>query len=892
MSWWTRLFTRRRMYGDLSDEIRAHLEERVEELVANGMTRKDAEAAARREFGNVMLIEEKGREVWRWLWFEAFLQDVRYGLRMLRRNPGFAAVAVFTIALGIGANAAIFGLVDAALWNALPFHDMPRLVQVWTTDASGEAHTPLPSQYLALHRYSQAFEQIAASGWTENFYGSDGSGWQSLPGLLVSANWLTTLGVHPYLGRDFAEQEQEPGGAAVIILSYSCWRTRYHGDPQIIGKRIQLNRRAATVVGILPPAIGAYYQNIEIFAPLVLEDYESAATLRVAGSARLRIVARLKPRVTLDQARAETGAIAQGLRNPASAADRSGQLVLEDFGEMFRNPGPTMQNERHGLLLMAVAAGLVLLIACANVAELLLARGVKRQKEIALRTAMGCSRGRMVRQLLTESTLLFLLGASLGLAAAKWSEEIIAKAAAGLISSASYVVINTRVLVIGLGLALLSALIFGTLPALRMTRPNLNDTLKDGVAKLTGDTRRRPRNLLLVFQLALGMVMLVGFGLLLKSLLHVQSSPVGFDPHNVLTATVSLSRSQYADSATRARVMAEAVVRVREMPGVESAAVVDSLPMDGADSDAVKIEQPAPTAPIEEETWFLSVGPGYFSTLKIPMRAGGRAFTERDNQSGSPVAIVNETFAKTYFPQSSPIGYHVAFANSPAKWREIVGVVSDFRQRNPEEDLRPLIYLSVEQTLPQRWSLVMRMKASGDLGDAGQRISTALRPVDPGLYWRMGSLSAQIHDSESLTLRRPILTLLASFGGLALVLIVVGVFGVTAYFVAERTREIGVRVALGASRREVLTLVLRESLGVALAGLALGALGAFALARLLPTRDIGWSGSGIFLYGVSPTDAPTYMLAAFLFVGVVVAASWVPARRAMRVDPMVALRYE
>jgi len=887
--WWNW----RKRDAELEKEIQHHLRMAEEERVERGASSRDAQAGARREFGNVGLVKELARDAWGWRWLEDFIGDLHYGLRVLRKSPGFAAVAILTLALGIGVNAAIFGLVDSALLSAMPFRDPARLVHVWTTDASGETHTPFPAQYEALRKYTHVFDPIAGVGMVQNFYGSDESGWQDLPGLAVSANWLTTLGMKPYLGRNFFDKEQTAGHDNVAMLSYNFWWTRFHGDLHILGKQIFLNRRAVTVVGVLPASLSAYseYSDAQTVSPLVLSEYENHAALRVAGTARVRIVARLGPGVTIEQARAETERIAMGLRSPG-LADRSRHLLLEDFGEMFRNSGPTMQNERYGLLLMAAAAGIVLLIACANVAALLLARGVKRQREVALRSAIGCSRWRMIRQLLTESTLLFVFGASLGLLAAKWSEGIITNATSGLISNVSYVDINIRVLGVGLGIALVSALIFGTIPALRITRVNLNDCLKEGSSKATNGTRlRRPRNLLVVSQVALGMVLMVGFGLLLRSLLHVQSSSLGFDPRNVLTATVSLPAAQYTDPTQRERVMEAAIERVRAMPSVEAAGIVDSLPMNGADSDRVKIERAADKGPVEEETWFVSVGPGYFSTLKIPMLAG-RAFGPRDNHGTNPVAIVNKTFAKAYFPGGNPVGFHVSFARAPAKWTEIVGVVEDFRQRNPEEDLRPLIYLPVGQTLPEHWSLAIRMRSSSDADTARQRIASALKPVDPQLCWSMGSMWEQIHSSESLTLRRPIITLLAWFGGLAVVLIMVGVFGVISYFVAERTREIGVRVALGANRREIIKLVMRESLGVGLTGLGMGCLGALGLAQFLPTGSIGWSGSGIFLYEVSRTDVLTYSLAAALLTSVVVIASMVPARRAMRVDPVVALRYE
>ncbi|HVH69909.1 MAG TPA: FtsX-like permease family protein, partial [Candidatus Dormibacteraeota bacterium] len=408
----------------------------------------------------------------------------------------------------------------------------------------------------------------------------------------------------------------------------------------------------------------------------------------------------------------------------------------------------------------------------------------------------------------------------------------------------------------------------------------------------SGTHSRRLRNSLVAAQVALGMVLLVGFGLLLRSLLHVESSHLGYDPRNVLTATIRLPFTRYIVPPDRERLMRQAVERMRLVPGVESVGIVDSLPMDGADASRLKIEVPTPNAPpVENEIWFVSVSPEYFSTLKVAMFAG-RAFRETDSQEGSPVAIINETFAKQYFPGANPIGYHLAFADSPTAWREIVGVVSDFRQRNPEEDVRPLAYFPVAQTLPGRWSMAIRIRAATDMGNVAAHISNQLQAVDPQLLWDMGSMQAKIHDSESLTLRRPIITLLASFGSLALILVVVGVFGVTSYSVAERTREIGIRTALGAARGEIARLILRESLAVAAAGLAMGTLSAFAVARFFPTEGIGWSGSGIFLYGVSRTDSLTFLSAAALLIGVVLAASWTPARRAMRVDPMVALRYE
>jgi len=891
MNWFDRLFSRRRLYNDLSEEIEQHLEEKIEELVATGMPRKEATAAARREFGNVTLVEEDSRTVWRWPSLENFLMDLRYGLRMLRKSPGFTAAAVLTIALGIGANAAIFGLMDSALLRGLPFLEPERLVHIWTTEADGDVHTPTPAEYLAVRENSKSFEQVAATGWTDYFYDAAGSLSQNLSGFLVTPNWLPTLGIQPFLGRNFRDEEQIAGQDAVVMLSYDCWHTRFHTDPRIIGKQIVLNRRPVTVIGVLPQSLGSYYQELEIFAPLVLDTYASQGYVR-AGKLRVQILARLKPRVTLGQARSEAEVIASRLRNPGASADRSGQLVVEDFAEMLRHPGPTRLNAQHGLWMTAIAAGVVLLIACANVASLLLARGVKRCREVAVRAALGCSRGRMVRQLLTESTLLFFCGGIFALIATRWCEEIITKAASGILSGV-YLHVDARVFAVSLGASLLSALVFGMIPALHATRVNLNESLKDAAPNAAGGSHsQRPRNVLVGGQVALGMVLLVGFGLLLRSFLHVESSPIGYDPRNVLTATIRMPAARYRAPSDRVRLMREATERMRLMPGVESVGIADSLPMQGADSATLRIEVPAPkAAPVEQEIWFVSVTPEYFSTLKIAMLAG-RTFQERDRQDASPVAIINETFAKQFFPGTNPIGHHLAFADFPITWREIVGIVSDFRQRNPEEDLRPLAYFPAAQTVPPRWSMAIRVRAASDMTYVAARIGNWLQPVDPQLYWELGSMQAQIHDSESMTLRRPVITLLASFGGLALILVVVGVFGVTSYSVAERTREIGIRTALGAARLEIAGVVLRESMSVTFVGLAVGTFCAYSMARFFPTEGIGWSGSGIFLYGVSRTDSLTYLSAAALLITVVLAASWAPARRAMRVDPMVALRHE
>jgi len=819
------------------------------------------------------------------------LQDLRYALRQFRKSPGFTTAMVITLALGIGANTAVFGLVDSAFLRRLPFLEPERLIHIWTIEADREVHTPTLEQYRAVLENSNSFEQIAADGWTNYSFHAHGSFPQNLPGLLVTPNWMPTLGIQPLLGRNFREQEQNAGADAVVMLSYNCWHTRFQADRHIVGKQIFLNRRPVTVIGVLPQDLAPYYEDLEIFAPLVFNFYSTHGYIRT-GKPRVQIVGRLKPGVSIDRARSEAEVIAARFQNPGTPSEGSDRLVVEEFGEMFRHPGPTRVNAQRGLLMTMAGAGLVLLIACSNVASLLLARAVTRQREVGVRIALGSSRARLIQQFLAEVVFLFSCGGVLAVILTRVCAEIVTNLASGLLPGV-YLQVDIRVFAVGLGVSLLSAVTFGLIPGLHAVRVNPNDGLKDALPSTTsGEHSRRSRNMLVAGQVAMGMVLLVALGLLLRSFIHVESSRLGYDPNDVLTATIGLPLQRYAAPSDRARLMQAAVERMRSMPGVESVGIADSLPMQGAESAGLRIEASTPDQPpIEREIYFVSVNSDYFSTLKIPMLSG-RAFQETDTDTRNPVVVVNRSFAKEFFPSKNPIGYHLAFADSPAVWREIVGVVSDFRQRNPEEDLRPLAYFSAAQSVPERWSMAIRLRAANDMGAAAAQINDWLRPVDPQLFWEVGSMRAQIHDSESLTLRRPMIALLACFGTLGTLLIIVGIFGVTSYSVAQRTREMGIRVALGAARAEIATLVLREALVVALIGLVVGTLAAFAMAHFLPTEGIGWSGSGIFLYGISRTDCLTYFSSGLLLTIVVVAACWTPARRAAKVDPMVALRYE
>src|SRR5258708_1915911 len=607
------LFRRKNVEVELDAELRAHLENEIAKYVAAGIPSSEAARRASLALGGLEQIKEQCRESRGTHLLDTTLQDLRYAFRLLRKNPGFTAIAVFTLAIGIGANSAAFGLVDSSLLRALPFREPEQLVHVWTTDAAGDLHTPSPAEYSAVRASSRSFEQVTGSGWADFYFENGASTGESLAGLLVAANWLPTLGIQPSLGRNFSDEEQTQGRDAVVILSYACWRSRFRADPRIAGRQIVLNRRSVTIVGVLPQSLGPYYEDIDIFAPLVLESYKENGNAR-AGMVRVRTVARLRPGVTLDQARSETEVIAQQLRGSRAAADRIGHLVVEDFAEMFRHPGPTTQNARRGMWMTACSAVLVLLIACANVASLLLSRGVKRQREVAVRAALGCSRGRMIRQLLTESTLLFVCGTAFGLIFLQWSGDIITKAASGLVPG-TYLQTDARVLAVTTGVAFLTALFFGMIPAFHATRVDLNGTLKDAVPNAPGGSQsRRSRNLLVVFQIALGMVLLVCFGLLFPSLRNVETAPIGYDPRNVLTATLKLPPSRYTEPSARIRLIREALEHARSMPAVEPAGVTESLPLYGADSPQFKIESPSPKpAPPHQEVYSLPIHPASFS---------------------------------------------------------------------------------------------------------------------------------------------------------------------------------------------------------------------------------------------------------------------------------------
>jgi predicted permease len=815
------------------------------------------------------------------------VQGLRCGLRMLRKSPGFTAVAVLTLALGIGANTAIFCVVNTVLLksSSLPYDDPDRLVWVASGDLrNGFGDVVSLSDFKDWKTRNHVFERMAA--FEGAWFTLAGDEPQRLHGDLISADWLPTLGVHPMMGRNFEPSEEQTGRDGVVILSNDCWLNRFNADANILGKRLTLNDRSYAVIGVLPPVFK--FEDREIFAPLVPG---SAAGDHIENSMNYHAFARLRSAVTLQQAQSEMAGIARQLELQFPATNKGRLVKLVTVKDAATELQPTPRRMHQTLWIMFGAVGLVMLVACANVSGLLLARGVTRQREFAVRTALGSTRGRVIRQLLTETALLFVGGGMAGLVLAFWSRDLLAKTMASYLDNTP-ITLDLRVFVFGLLAALVAGVAFGLAPARQAARVNLNDALKDSPQTTAGTHRTRVHNGLVITEMALALVLLISFGLLFRSFLKVEAVSPGFDPANVVTISAGLDPAEYSVPAARVTLVREILEKVTKLPAVQSAAITDSLPLEGADGMVFAIEGRAAAAGQQSRLRTVAVTPGLFGTLRIPLLEG-RRFSERDAATSPPVVVINQTFARSFFPGENPLGKRLTMEDSPSVWREIVGVVADVRQRNLDEDSAPIAYRPWNQAPQTNLSLAVRLASFSDIPGVAAKLHSELHTVDKSQVWEPAeTMDRLIYESESVSLRRPIVRLLGAFGILAALVAAVGLYGVMSYSVTQRTREIGVRVALGADRSTILTLVFQQTALLATAGVGLGIAASLILTRLLPTGPIGWTGAAIHLYGVSRTDLLTYAGFSFLLVSVALLASYVPARRATKVDPMVALRYE
>jgi putative ABC transport system permease protein len=804
-------------------------------------------------------------------------QDLRYGARMLLKNPGFTLIAVITLALGIGANTAIFSVVNRVLLFRLPYKDAGRLVMVWGSNPQQGADIDLvsPADLVDWRSQNTVFEDLAATN--DAPFNLTGMGEpESLIGYRLAANFFQVAGVQPALGRAFTPEEDRAGAPDVVILSHRLWQRRFDSDPNALGRSVTLNGAPYTIIGVMPAGF-QHPQRAELWAPLRLNSL-SADQANDRGFRFLRVVGRFKPGVTIEQAQREMSRVALRLaeRHPDTNAGQGVKIVSlqEQYAGDIK---PT-------LLALLGAVGFVLLIACANVANLLLARAAARQKEIAVRTALGARRGRIVRQLLTESVLLALIGGALGLLLALWSANLLVALFPNNVANLNIPVveeipINGRVLGFSLLVSLLTGVIFGLAPAWQASKPDLSRTLKESGANMTaGVSGRRMRGLLVVSEMALAVLLLIGAGLMVKSFWRLLQGDLGLDPKNVLTMQVLLAPQKYGGAQQRRAFLQDVMRRIENLPGVEQAGATNFLPLTGFWGNvSFSIEgRPAPRPNEEPSADNRVVTERYFRTMGIRLLRG-REFDERDNESAPPVAIVNETMARRYWPNEDPIGARINLGQGNRA--EIIGVVSDVKSFGLEERTHPDIYRPYAQA-PFRL-IAFAVRAGGDPLSLVAAVKNAVYAVDNDQpvfkVITMENLAA-----ESITLRRVSMLLAGGLSALALVLAAIGIYGVMSYTISQQRREIGLRLALGAQASDVLRLVIGQGMKPALFGMIVGLLASFALTRLI---------KGL-LFGVSATDPAIFVVISILLGVVALVACWIPARRAMKVDPMDALRCE
>ena len=803
------------------------------------------------------------------------VQDFRYAVRQFQKSPGFISIAVVTLALGIGANTAIFSVINTVLLRPLPYQDPGALVKIWGTNPKKGVDIDLvsPGDFQDLRSQSRTFQEIGSS--TDQVYNLTNAGDpESLLGYQLSANFFGLLGADPTLGRIFSAGEDAPGHDHVVVLSYRLWQRRFGGNQEVLGKTVTLNGEPYTVIGVMPREFYYPVRDNELWTPFVI----SPAALGDRSGRFLRVLARLNPSVTLQQAQAETDTIAARIAatHPDTNSGQSTRIVSVEE--------EATQDIRPALLALMGAVGFVLLIACANVANLLLARSTRRRGEIAVRTALGASRGQLVQQFLTESMLLGLIGGALGVLLASFSVSALVRMFPPTIANLNIprvesIPIDGRVLGFALVVSLLTGVLFGVAPALR-SRTNLRDSLQEAGRGLRGSHSGVFRSVLAVSEVALSLVLLVGAGLLVKSFVDLMGRKLGFTADGVLTFRVILPDAKYT-SETQQRNFADQVLqRVQGLPGVRSVGSVTYLPLSGwYNSRTFTIagrtsENGAVGPPVVAS----AVSPDYFHTMEIATLRG-RSFTEQDSANGEPVVVVSQSIAQQYWPDGNPIGERVTLQYEKTS-RKIVGVIGDVRHFGAISDATAQVYVPYQQAPASLICFAVRTALPNPLSLATgiQRAVWAVDKDQPLSY----VMSMDQLVSESVAPQRVLMVLLAGFAGLALVLAAVGIYSVMAYNVIERTREIGIRMALGAGRGEVLRLTLVRGMALTLSGVGLGIAGVWALTRFLST----------VLYGVKPTDPATFVVVSFILTSAACLATYIPARRAARVDPMVALRYE
>ncbi|MGH9752494.1 MAG: ADOP family duplicated permease [Blastocatellia bacterium] len=861
------IFRRSRIERELDEEFRYHIDRQIEELIAKGMTPEEARNTALRDMGGVERRKEECRDMRRVRWVEDLMQDLRYGLRTLGKSPGFTAVAALTLALGIGANTAIFGVVNAVLLRPLPFKDPEQLVMVWyrAAEAAGGDHTPLGiSDLVDLRAQSRSFADIEAfAGNIFNYTGGDSP--ERVMGAAVTARFFSMLGAQPQLGRTFSPDEDRPGAQRVAVLSDGFWRKYFAADPQVVGRAINLSGVSYNVIGVMPAKMDFPSRDVELWTAMQLPQPTRRGPHFLTG------VARLKSGVGLDQARAE---VMNSLKSSFSGDISFNLVPVNEF---------IVGDVRLALLILLGTVTLVTLIAVVNVANLMLARSAARAREISIRAALGAGRVRLIRQLLTESMLLALIGGLLGLLFALVGVELLLRIAPEGIPRLDHVRIDGYMLGWTALVSLLASAIFGLAPAWQSSRLNPNQTLKDGGRGVTESRgKRRWRDLLVVSELTLAIILLIGAGLFIKSFWRLQRVDSGVNTERALTMQIALFGRQYADRQKVDAFHSSLLERIKALPGVRAAALSNSLPPDRPNfSDLIMVEGRPPSrdqAPLV--AFVIRVSQEYFGMLDIPLHRG-RYFSAADSASSPPVAMINETTARQFFHNEDPIGKRINIHSEGRQiWREIVGVVGDVKYNGLPNKTQPAFYEPLAQASSPFGFLIVKTESADPLS-----LVSAVRNEVKALDRELPLASVRALDEHfALSIARPRFQamLVTLFAALALILASVGVYGVISYSVTQRTHEMGVRIALGAHSRDVLALVARQGMTLVAIGVAIGLAASFALTRLMKT----------LLFGVSPTDAMTFVLIPLLLTVVAIVACLIPARRATKVDPLVALRHD
>jgi len=794
------------------------------------------------------------------------IQDLRYGLRTLLKKPSFALVAVTTLALGIGANTAIFSVVNAVLLRPLPFKDQDRVVVAWNrgAEAAGGDRTPLAvTDLLDWRTQSKSFENVSAYQQRYfNYTGGDSP--ERVRGAGVAADFFETLGVQPLLGRTFHPDEEKPGAVRVAVISEGFWRKYFAADPGVLDRTIKLNDAAFNIVGVMPAGLNFPSRDVEIWTAMQIAPPTRWGPWYLVG------VGRLKPGVSVDQARAELHTLT------SSFWGGSFNFNLMPIDDYF------VGNVRAALLALLIAVTLVLLIAAANVANLSLVRATGRTKEISIRTALGASRWRIVRQLLTESLLLAVAGGALGVLSAVWGIDLLRKLGPADIPRLDQVGVDVRVLGWTAVVSLFTGVVFGLAPAWQSSRLNLNEVLKEGGRGTTeGAGRKRWRNLLVVAELSLAVMLLIGAGLFMRSLWRLQQIDLGVEPDRVLTMQVGLRSQRYEQEEKVRQFSSRLVEQVQSLPGVTYAALSDSLPPDTTSgSSDFAIEGRAYTEREKPIAYFIRVSPDYFRAMGTRLLRG-RYFSDADNQNVPTVLLINETLQRQFFEGEDPIGRRLNVgSDKEPEWSEIVGIVKDVKYNGMAETVQPALYLNLAQSPSWSMSLVVKTATADPLKMIGP-VRSEIAKIDSDLpVAQIDTLDHRFADAVAQPRFRTVL--IALFAAVALILACVGIYGVMSYSVTQRTHEIGVRMALGARGHDVLKMVIRQGLTVAGIGVTVGLAASFALTRLMSS----------LLFGVKPTDPPTFIITALILALTALLACYIPARRATKVDPMIALRYE